>query len=43
MVLTSVLNTLVFVVPEQSGEKLSFIVSVYVSTSVYIRSVSSPP
>ena len=35
MVLTSYINTLVFLVPLQSGEKVSFIVSIFVSTSVF--------
>nr|KAG5712654.1 hypothetical protein BaRGS_029709 [Batillaria attramentaria] len=37
MVLTSYMNTLVFLVPLQSGEKVSFLVSIFVSTSVYVR------
>ena len=36
MVLTSYANTLVFLVPLQSGEKISFLVTLFVSTSVYI-------
>nr|KAG5712649.1 hypothetical protein BaRGS_029704 [Batillaria attramentaria] len=39
MVLTSYMNTLVFLVPLQSGEKVSFLVSIFVSTSVYTRFV----
>ncbi|KAL8590746.1 hypothetical protein ACOMHN_064849 [Nucella lapillus] len=35
MVVTSYMNTLVFVVPLQAGEKVSFLVSLYVSTSVF--------
>ena len=35
MVMTSLLNTLVFLVPLQSGEKISFLVSIFVSTSVF--------
>ena len=37
MVLTSYMNTLVFLVPLQSGEKVSFLVSIFVSTSVFVR------
>ena len=36
MVLTSFINTLVFLVPLQSGEKVSFFVSIFVSTSVFV-------
>ena len=36
MVLTSFMNTLVFLVPLQSGEKVSFLVSIFVSTSVFV-------
>ena len=36
MVLTSFRNTLVFLVPLQSGEKVSFLVSIFVSTSVFV-------
>ena len=36
MVLTSYANTLVFLVPLQSGEKVSFLVTLFVSTSVYV-------
>ncbi|KAL8624249.1 hypothetical protein ACOMHN_027555 [Nucella lapillus] len=36
MFLTSYLNTLVFLLPVQSGEKISFLVSIFVSTSVFI-------
>ena len=36
MVLTSFTNTLVFLVPLQSGEKVSFLVSIFVSTSVFV-------
>nr|KAG5712651.1 hypothetical protein BaRGS_029706 [Batillaria attramentaria] len=36
MVLTSYMNTLVFLVPLQSGEKVSFLVTIFVSTSVFI-------
>ncbi|XP_025115549.1 neuronal acetylcholine receptor subunit alpha-2-like [Pomacea canaliculata] len=36
MVIISCLNTLVFLVPPESGEKMSFFVSMFVSTSVYI-------
>nr|KAG5712652.1 hypothetical protein BaRGS_029707 [Batillaria attramentaria] len=36
MALTSYMNTLVFLVPLQSGEKVSFLVSIFVSTSVYV-------
>ena len=36
MVLTSFINTLVFLVPLQSGEKVSFLVSIFVSTSVFV-------
>lgn len=36
MALTSYMNTLVFLVPIQSGEKVSFLVSIFVSTSVYV-------
>ena len=36
MVLTSIMNTLVFLVPLQSGEKISFLVTIFVSTSVFI-------
>ena len=35
MVMTSIMNTLVFLVPLQSGEKISFLVSIFVSTSVF--------
>ena len=35
MVLTSYTNTLVFLVPLQSGEKVSFLITLLVSTSVY--------
>nr|KAG5712650.1 hypothetical protein BaRGS_029705 [Batillaria attramentaria] len=37
MVLTSYMNTLVFLVPLQSGEKVSFLVTIFVSTSVFVR------
>ena len=40
MVLTSYMNALVFLVPLQSGEKVSFLVTIFVSNSVYIRSVT---
>ena len=36
LVLTSFMNTLVFLVPLQSGEKVSFLVSIFVSTSVFV-------
>jgi len=36
MVLTSYMNALVFLVPLQSGEKISFLVTIFVSTSVFI-------
>ena len=36
MVLTSFMNTLVFLVPLQSGEKVSVLVSIFVSTSVFV-------
>ena len=36
MVLTSYMNTLVFLVPPQSGEKVSYLVTTFVSTSVFI-------
>ncbi|KAK7505244.1 hypothetical protein BaRGS_00003406 [Batillaria attramentaria] len=36
MVLTSYMNTLVFLVPLQSGEKVSFLVTIFVSTSVFV-------
>ena len=36
MMLTSFMNTLVFLVPLQSGEKVSFLVSIFVSTSVFV-------
>ena len=36
MVLTSYANTLVFLVPLQSEEKVSFLVTLFVSTSVYV-------
>ena len=36
MVLMSFMNTLVFLVPLQSGEKVSFLVSIFVSTSVFV-------
>ena len=36
MVLTSFINTLAFLVPLQSGEKVSFLVSIFVSTSVFV-------
>ncbi|XP_025116201.1 neuronal acetylcholine receptor subunit alpha-7-like [Pomacea canaliculata] len=36
MVIISCLNTLVFLVPPESGEKMSFFVSLFVSTSVYV-------
>ena len=35
MAMTSIMNTLVFLVPLQSGEKISFLVSIFVSTSVF--------
>ena len=35
LVMTSIMNTLVFLVPLQSGEKVSFLVSIFVSTSVF--------
>ncbi|XP_076459844.1 neuronal acetylcholine receptor subunit alpha-7-like [Babylonia areolata] len=35
LVLTSYMNTLVFLIPLESGEKVSFIVSIFVSTSVF--------
>ena len=35
MVMTSIMNTLVFLMPLQSGEKVSFLVSIFVSTSVF--------
>ncbi|KAL8579444.1 hypothetical protein ACOMHN_026809 [Nucella lapillus] len=35
LVVTSYMNTLVFLVPVQSGEKISFVVSIFVSTSVF--------
>nr|KAG5712653.1 hypothetical protein BaRGS_029708 [Batillaria attramentaria] len=38
MVLTSYMNTLVFLVPLQSGEKVSFLVTIFVSTSVFVSS-----
>lgn len=37
MVMTSYVNVLIFVVPAESGEKLSYLVTVFVSTSVYLR------
>ena len=40
MVLTSYMNALVFLVPLQSGEKISFLVTIFVSNSVYIGSVT---
>ena len=40
MVLTSYMNALVFLVPLQSGEKVSFLVTIFVSNSVYIGSVT---
>ncbi|XP_025076462.1 neuronal acetylcholine receptor subunit alpha-2-like [Pomacea canaliculata] len=36
MIIISCLNTLVFLVPSESGEKMSFFVSIFVSTSVYV-------
>ncbi|KAK7506629.1 hypothetical protein BaRGS_00002104 [Batillaria attramentaria] len=36
MTLTSFMNTLVFLVPLQSGEKVSFLVTIFVSTSVFV-------
>nr|KAG5702875.1 hypothetical protein BaRGS_019094 [Batillaria attramentaria] len=36
MALTSYMNTLVFLLPLQSGEKISFIVSIFVSSSVFV-------
>ena len=41
MVLTSYMNTMVFLVPLQSGEKVSFIVSIFVSTSVFTNFFST--
>ena len=41
MVLTSYMNTMVFLVPLQSGEKVSFIVSIFVSTSVFANFFST--
>ena len=35
MVLTSCMNTLVFLVPLEAGEKVSFLVSIFISTSVF--------
>ena len=35
MVLTSYMNTLVFLVPLEAGEKVSFLVSIFISTSVF--------
>ena len=40
MVLTSYMNALVFLVPLHSGEKISFLVTIFVSNSVYIGSVT---
>ena len=40
MVLTSYMNALVFLVPLQTGEKVSFLVTIFVSNSVYIGSVT---
>ncbi|KAL8579412.1 hypothetical protein ACOMHN_026777 [Nucella lapillus] len=36
MILTSFMNTLVFLVPLQSGDKISFLVTIFVSISVFI-------
>ena len=35
MVLTSYMNTLVFLVPLEAGERVSFLVSIFISTSVF--------
>ncbi|XP_070179522.1 acetylcholine receptor subunit beta-like 1 [Littorina saxatilis] len=41
IVLTSYMNTFVFLLPLESGEKVSFLISVFVSTSVFISYFTS--
>ena len=41
MVLTSYMNTLVFLLPPQSGEKVSYLVTTFVSTSVFTTFINN--
>ncbi|KAK7491392.1 hypothetical protein BaRGS_00017370, partial [Batillaria attramentaria] len=41
MALTSYMNTMVFLLPLQSGEKISFLVTIYVSASVFVSYFTS--
>ncbi|KAH9500028.1 hypothetical protein Btru_076188, partial [Bulinus truncatus] len=41
MVLTSLLTSFVFVIPPESGEKVSFLISVFVSNAVFLNFIAS--